>query len=81
MFADSSFVTFITAVNLMARVLFSNILIYAETSAVPNKTNVITNIDTLSVLHSFFIFSVVKIGKGKFLITAIAKQTLSVMKY
>ena len=58
MFADSSFATFVTAVNFMAKVLFSIILIYAETSAVPNKTNFITNIDTLSVLHSFFIFSV-----------------------
>ena len=47
MFADSSYVTFITAVNFIARVLFSIILIYAEIT-VPNKTNFITYIDTLS---------------------------------
>ena len=46
MFADSSFVTFITAINFIARVLFSIILIYAET-AVPNKINIIY-IGTLS---------------------------------
>ena len=47
MFADSSSVTFITAINFIARVLFSIILIYAET-AVPNKINIIIYIGTLS---------------------------------
>ena len=47
MSADSSFVTFITAINFIQRVLFSIVLIYAETT-VPSKTNFITYIDTLS---------------------------------
>ena len=82
MFADSSFVTFITAINFIARVLFSIILIYAET-AVPNKIDFITYIGTLSwheITTALFVFLFLvykKWEKGKILMIAIGKQTLN----